>query len=435
MKYLSCAIAAFLLSCTPTVPLQNPQDTLYARPSSEGERTEDKVSDPVKQKKCSESGSICQGNDQCEKICDDLFTRRNQREDCEKLPRDMVFDFEDLIESVEDGNTDDIKAKTLECLLDIDDKKFSKAIKKLTRTQVKEFLLFIAEDEEIARIFKDEDDEFIILKQLFSKISGSDLDNVITREIEDGKNFLHLASEGNDSAYQWIDRYVEDQCNDRNSQECPSGESIGAYCKALLTLSSRDLTDFLDEANLFSDVWQDEFDNNNFRYDRSGFIEFCKYAQAGALSTDCPDDSPHDSFKLADITLVTHNSDTVFYPVGLLDSVGDTTPVTASNRKGSSDPAQDILRGIQKTGTKIWLDETEINKALYRDEFDEDAKWYLYMGDDNRHTLDHSDKYNASGVKYHVFTYSGGDSISSRQYEVWLAYEDTDGNCRYVQKP
>ena len=433
--YLIAPIIFLLSSCTPTVPADSSPDSppIPRGDAPPYERSAPKDSDPEKQEKCAQSGKDCKGNDSCEEICNDLFTRRSQREDCEKLPRDLVFDFENLIESIEDGDIDDFKANTLECLLDIDDRDFSRAVKKLSRTNAKEFLVLIADDEEIARVLHEEDDEFNIFKQLFAKVSGSDLSNVLEREIDDGKTFLHIASENNEYAYKWINGYVDEECDNRDSTECPSGENIGAYCKALTSFPTRDLTDFLSDADIFSDEWQTEVEDNEFEYDTAGFTEFCKYAQAGALSTNCPRTEPPESFKLADITLADVSGTKSYYKVGHVKSSGGDA-IASGNAQGSSAPAQDIIRGIEFGSTKkVWLDEGEITEALYEeDSFDRNNNWYIYIGD-KRFALDHASSYTAGSVKYHIFDAEGSGSVTEAQHEVHLAFETENGNCRYVK--
>ena len=263
------ALSACLLSCV-SDPLNSTSPAI--------ERGAVKASDPVKQASCgSNRGRICRGDTSCEAVCSAIFQTSFHRRDCRALPRDLVFDFEELIETVKAGGTEDISPDVLECLLDIDDGEFTKALKSLNRREAGIFLLSITTDEETARILEEEDNEFNIFKQLFSRaVSGFYLDRILSEDIADGKSFLQLSAGGSKSGYRWMDSYVEEECDKGDTAKCPGGESIGAYCKALLQLNSKELSVFLSEGALFADEWRGEVKDKGFNYDRKGVRNFCQ---------------------------------------------------------------------------------------------------------------------------------------------------------------
>lgn len=252
-----------------------------------GTRTDDttrkkpKEKDPEKQLKCSEIGSGNCGT-KCKETCDDLFSR-DAEDDCEELSASLVKDFKKIITDTGKGDTDDLNLPALNCLLDLDDQKFVSAIKKMSTRETRKFLKNIAENEELAKIFDEEDDEFNILKQSFKEvISGSiSLDKVLKVSIDDNKPFFWLASEEkNEPAFEWFENYVEDHCED-SASDCPGYEEVdalGAYCKVLVDFKDNKLKDFLSETRLFKDRYEGLVEGEDYEYtlsdDAKDFVDY-----------------------------------------------------------------------------------------------------------------------------------------------------------------
>ena len=237
-------------------------------------RSEPKQPDPVKQGKCRQRGQRdCEGNKKCEDICDDIFNRRLDRKDCYKFSEDLVYEFEKLIEATEDGDIEsieDIGPETLECMLDISELAFAKAVRDMNRREAREFLLFIVREDIFSEVLEEEDDEYNILKQLLKEaIGGNDLERLLGEEIEDDKTFLWLAAQFNEYTWSWLDSYVDEKCSGGDSPDCPEGENIRAYCQALLEsgFKKRDWEDFLSDANFFEDDYAEEVEDAGYEYD------------------------------------------------------------------------------------------------------------------------------------------------------------------------
>ena len=275
MKYqllLLHGLLFFLLSCGPSAPQPyTPQP--YTPEPPPVVRDAPKLPDPHKQEEChKDSRNTCEDNKECEDVCDDVFSSRSEKKDCYKLPESLVFQFEELLEITEDGDVDSIDARVLECMLDIDEREFAKATRKMSSREAKEFLAAVVQDDDLGEILEEEDDEFNILIQLLHRATGSsDLDDHLNDEIEDDKSFFWLAAEGNEFVWDWLDDYVNEEC-DRSETNCPTGQSIGAYCNVLVSgtgvfRNDRDLADFLSDADLFADEYQedveDEIEQNN----------------------------------------------------------------------------------------------------------------------------------------------------------------------------
>ena len=242
-------------------------------------RTKPKTTDPKKQKKCMAlTGDICRTNKNCKKICDDLFSKNSHEASCLKLPEKAVFNFEKLFKTMKEEDIQDLDLNTLECLLDIDDTEFARAVKKLSRSAAKKFLIRITEEEDLAKILEEEDDEFNILKQAFSRAGfGYNLKDVLTDELKDDKSFFHIvAEEENTPAYEWVEEYVNEVCEESSSQ-CPENEKLGAYCRAFVRdYSSSELSEFLSSAELFEDDYRDRVESDGEHdWTVSGFEDFC----------------------------------------------------------------------------------------------------------------------------------------------------------------
>ena len=230
--------------------------------------------DPKKQEECRKQSQGACGDDQdCQSVCADIFRTKSNRKHCGKLPKDFVLAFELSLKQVERGDAQDLDLEVLDCLLDIDVKAFTNALKRLNRNEAKDFLYEITDNEDLAKILKNEDDNFRIFNQLFEEAGiGAGLNQILSEEIEGDKGFLWLSSEGNRYAFDWLDEYVAKECP---SSLCPQEQNLGAYCAELVRLSDSDLRDFLEDGDVFAREYERDILNQDFDYDSAGFRRFC----------------------------------------------------------------------------------------------------------------------------------------------------------------
>ncbi len=264
----------FFLLCVPALCVLN--CTTSPGGKSGGVRTDrsaPKKADPKKQVKCNKIGSGKCGKD-CQKICNDIFSGSTEKE-CEKLSASLVSAFDKIIKDVKDGNAEKVRQinkEALNCLLDMDDQKFVKSIKSMSSSEARAFLTHIVEDEKLALILKEEDDEFNIIEQLLYESAGenSALRAMLRKGINDeGQSFLWFsASEGNEPAFDHLDAYVEDRCS-RDKAHCAGFnhvEAMGGYCPALLSFSTAKLSDFLSSAGLFEARYESMVERAGYEY-------------------------------------------------------------------------------------------------------------------------------------------------------------------------
>ena len=442
-----------LLSCVPN-PNPNPQQP---PPFEGGEqepppriiRDNPKIPDPVKQEVCRSGGrNTCEDNKKCQDVCDDVFNRRADKKDCYELPESLVLQFEDLLEFVEDGDIEDIEPTILECMLDIDETEFAKSVKKMSRSEAKRFLASIADNSELAEILEEEDDEFVILKQILNKATGSNaLSNQLEKEIEDDKGFLWLAGEHNESAWDWLDGYVNDVC-DRSASECPGRDNIGAYCKILIDFNNRDLEDFLSDTDLFAEEYEDDVEDENYLYEvdsspgdryEGDFRDYCNEQILATAS--CPADGtePPRGERLAEITFQEVNSFRHYWISGGYCHPGQ-SQTDRSEGRGSADPSsQNIILNLNdyeynSNGVigELLVDKDEID-------YDTDKTYYLYIGE-NRYELDSTPDhdYTESCASRSRDVVGWADILEAQlsntgPYNVYLASQEEGEDCEYYK--
>ena len=419
-----------------------------------------KVPDPVKQRKCGKDSTreeLCEESARCENDCDDMFSGRAEKT-CLKLPTRLVYDFTELLDFTEDGDIDEIDSEVLECLLDIDDKEFIDAIKDMSGNQAEEFLAGIADDEDLANVFQDEDDNSDILRALLKEATGkNNIEAQLREDIDDGKTFLQLAAEGAEEAWDWLEDYVED--------EHPNRDTIVTYCDVIVNGGSKrmrdsDLDDLLD-TDAFKDEYEDEVTGDSYTYDTRGSKDFRAWCQVVKLAPNLPAPCPESGASLPTnerVRIETDNSG----PIGARhqfylqrnycevssgsQSVTKHSDWTASNSnslRGSNTHRDYILAltddsvGGEKYGLVVIID-NELN-------YDSDKKYYLYI-ENIRYDLGNPDqKYTESCnsvpssdkkdlILWEGFINNNSDRFSrTGPHDVWLASDENGDNCEYYK--
>ena len=226
-----CAIAFAFASCRVALPV--PTTTTQPRVVVvEPERPRPTTSTRTKTTKRS-GGGRCEGDDDCEEMCEDLFSSRSKREDCEELSEDDVenmfvaFEEDDgyLAEPDED-DLEDIHADAVENALDIDERVWTDLFRKYSKTEARRVLYWIATNKEIYDAIDsslDDDDLEDFFKELIDEfISNSKFWKFITEEIEDDEedNFINLAYDDDSDAASFIIERASEDCDE------PSGGNI-----------------------------------------------------------------------------------------------------------------------------------------------------------------------------------------------------------------
>ena len=204
--------------------------------------------------------SRCSNDSDCQEICDDIYDRRKDREDCESLPIGQVEALKEVYEALEDPDEDDLEdvdSDDFDVLVNINIKPLDKLVGKYRARQAKEILRWIASDSDIANVFQKEDDDFEILKELFEKIDD-DLETSLKTTIDSGQVFLDIVSEeSNEEAGEWIHELIEEElCN----RDLESAACLKKYC-AIAKKMDRDTAEDMLSLEYFEDYLDDIIDS------------------------------------------------------------------------------------------------------------------------------------------------------------------------------
>ena len=439
---LSSLALFFGCNTTPVPQVQNTNTNKDTKETTKKERsTRSTTSARIS---CKDEGSGDCGK-ACKKLCDSMYSRSADEKECQEYSESLVDDMDDLLDDLERGkNTDSLDITALQCIFNIDDKPVIDAIEDMSSGSAKQFLEDIAKDEELAETLSDEDEDLDILKAIFKEVAGgsTSLKRHLEITIDDGKSFLWLvAEESNEPAWDWLEDYVGEECDDEDS-DCPGGENIGAYCNALLTESETALGNFLDDADLFSDEYENEVTSDEYAYEVSDSVNRNKYpggdfrdwCQVQKQGRKCaPDGTTPAVSKLARITVGNASND---YKIS-----GGYCAWRVSNARdgeGTSVPSQttiiamnSFLQVDRNSRAELYLDNSKIN-------YDETRTYYLYIG---------SKRYNLDEYKVPNYRESCGSThrrelafwqgflpenqrLSTNSFDVWIASEK-DGLCIY----
>lgn len=393
-------------------------------------RDKPKESDPVKQKGCKAIGEQeCKENNKCKKICDDIFSIRSDKKDCYELSKELVYDFRDIIKATEKGSIDtldEIGSESLECMLDIDERAFAKAIKDMNKKETKKFALFILDNDEFSKVLKDEDNDFNILKQILHGLSGTnDLRRALSYEIKEDKGFLWLSAEKSEDAWEWLDDYVDKKCDEGDSLDCPGGENIGAYCNALNRLNEREFIDFISDAEFFAEEYEEEVTDESYEYEivdehgedyQGDFRDFCSMKIAGSSSAEetpsCPNSYATNQF---DFVLEEQSSKWIYrHPDYSLQ------PLIGSSNDNNG-LVQFLEMGLAGYWSIIIFNGNHIPYV-------EDKTYHIYIDDNSRVALE----YAPSGGRIR-FQFDGDTITKKRDLKIAISSEGSDGQCQFYR--
>ena len=253
-KYPLGLCLVFLMSCVPSGPAGVGDDDnrrgSIDRDDEDYDRRRDRDPDRDdvidRSRKRHTGGAECKGDDDCEEMCDDIYDRRRDREDCEDLSARQVELLKDIYELLEDPDSDDLESidlKDLDVLINISIEPLDDRVGKYSRREAKEMLIWIASSSEVASLFEKEDDDFKILKKLLGEIKSDDFD-ALKASIDGGDNFMEIAvEEGNEEAGEWIHEFMEEEVC---SGDIESASCLEKYCELGDSMNDRSAEDMLD---------------------------------------------------------------------------------------------------------------------------------------------------------------------------------------------
>ena len=169
-------------------------------------------------------GGECEGDEDCEEQCDELFGSGSDEKECLELTQNEVeamfeaFNDDDgILADPDDDDLKDVYPEDIENLFEIDDNVWNKLIRKYSNSEAKDVLLWIAEDTDIFSAISslDDDDDEDFLRDLLKESGSGDISNTLTQKIGDEyeDNFIYIAQrEGNDDAVELAHEILLNDC-------------------------------------------------------------------------------------------------------------------------------------------------------------------------------------------------------------------------------
>ena len=185
-------------------------------------------------------GNICESetrDHECREMCKKIYRRIGDKKDCEKLTAPQVEKLFELYELLEDPDEDDLNSiesldfdvylnvsiASLEDLIDDEWNSYS----------AREFLSWLAKNEDFIRIFENEDKDFTALTQLLRKLINFNYNEIykpFIEKIEDGRLMEVAIKSKNEKLIKWFMDYIEDK-NPSCKEETVSRDCFEIYCK------------------------------------------------------------------------------------------------------------------------------------------------------------------------------------------------------------
>ena len=230
----------------------------------------------------------------CQSYCSKYFSGSDEKE-CLNYPVDLVFDFHEIIEALDDGEPENgaDNHQALKCLLELNDRKFKSALKDLTKTQAEEYIEIITEDDELSNLFNDKDDDYDYLKILLGEIGGVTSGSGIigSRQWDDVVDYF-VDGDNTEDAFEWFDGFIEDELEDISSVH-----PLAFYCKYGIVTSQGQKTVksvLLDRSSHFVDKYSGDLEckssssYNSYETGRTSDDCWIGHSQkSGSSATEC----------------------------------------------------------------------------------------------------------------------------------------------------
>ena len=236
---------AFLAGCFGSPQTSLPAPTKEGEPvrSSEEyaaikERNKDRP-EVLESSKRRYSGTACEKEDRdhdCKDQCRDIYTNRGDRDDCEDLSVMQIEMLDQLHELLEKPDADDLADEVdpddFKVYLNVSIAALDKLVGRYSSRKAEEFLIWMIDDERIADIFEDEDDDHETLKALLKNLdSWSNDDDIYKPFIEKiGRDTLMDMAVSNEKIAEWFQDFINEENSNCEKDEVDL-ECWAVYCK------------------------------------------------------------------------------------------------------------------------------------------------------------------------------------------------------------
>ena len=225
------------------------------------------------------SGSIaCFLSAKCLKVCNYIYSIEEDQNDCKQRKTQQVFQWEQLYNTLQKKNPadlQDINVFDLKVFFNVSAEPLFQLFKSLDLFSSKIVFNWIALNWQVAKVFREEDDQFLFLRIFLNKLANSPI-NSLKESILGERTFMELAwLKQNDYALLWINDYFQNsQCSgEQELDRCV----LGQYCSASGSFNqdvSREIVKF----QSIADLLKKEGGSKDFK---SFCSDFCSSASAG----------------------------------------------------------------------------------------------------------------------------------------------------------
>ena len=249
---------SFITSCSPTQldMLDERSDEYY----EERKRRDDDRRAVLNFSRIRRSGRLCKDegkNHECYDWCKEIYRTLGDKKDCvEELTVSQIEKIFELYELLEDPNASDlikVEPEDFDVYLNISIRSLEDLIDRWNERESKEFLYWLLNNKNLAKIFEKEDkdhDTFTALLQNIKSFNYNEIHKPFIAKIENGRLMEVAIDSGNEKTMEWFIDYIEDK-NEACRDETVSKDCFAVYCKIGEGLDNDHVEKWLDEFNEF----------------------------------------------------------------------------------------------------------------------------------------------------------------------------------------
>ena len=241
LKILLLMIVFSIGACNPPVSPPLPDESVRTSEDYEERKRSDKDrEDVIERERKNYSGDTCEeltGRDQkdCEEMCKDMYITRGDRQDCEELESDLIEDLHEAYEFLKEADDlENVSSNLFEVYLNISISGLENIIRRYKSNEAEDFLSWLLNNTEVAKIFRKEDDDFAMLEAVFKKFDGNySNSNIHNNFIErlDGDHLMEIAITNDDEIFvEWFMEYINEKNNDCD-RDTETKNCFEVYCK------------------------------------------------------------------------------------------------------------------------------------------------------------------------------------------------------------
>ena len=185
----------------------------------------------------------------CNKMCEDIYTEQNHREQCRNLPVrqiEKMLDIHDVLEDPRDRRLEKVYLEYpdnyFKTYFDISILPFYSFIDEYSKREAEDVLVWILKYPDIIKLIGDTDAELSIIKRLFQKsIEGFDpnisIHRLLTQRVGNSYNFMEaIIDEGDDKTLEWSYNHIITK-----SETCSNGKEISLGCFTIFCEMGKDI--------------------------------------------------------------------------------------------------------------------------------------------------------------------------------------------------